>query len=71
MKPVDQQILTNLYNKAKEIQDKYDFEDWSYRFVSTGDKRAHTIRYGKFYDAAIEMGFDMLSTIPDCIKPNK
>jgi hypothetical protein len=70
MEKLNQEKLTILFNKAKEISDKYSYNDWSSGLASIADKRTHTIRFNKFYNTAIDMGFDMITTIPDCIKPN-
>ena len=70
MKNLNQQQLTILFNKANEISNKYSYSDWASGIASISDKRTHTIRFNKFYKAALDMGFDMITTIPDCVKPN-
>ena len=62
--------LRGIYNKMIEVRDKYSYDDWTNGFASISDKRTHTMRSKKFFQACHDAGYDLLTTMPDFVKPS-
>lgn len=63
-----EQELTHLYNAYLALRDVYSYEDWLWGdVVPRGYKSAVTRSYNRFYDSAISLGYNMTTTLPECL----
>jgi hypothetical protein len=61
--------LQKLWDSYQEILNKFEFSEWNYGEVPTGQKRALTIRFNKYYKFAISLGYNMMTTLPKQMMP--
>lgn len=62
--------IENLFNNYKRLENKFDYDSFTSGNIPVGCKRAITRAFNKFYNKALECGYDMVSQIPNCMKPN-
>lgn len=61
--------LQKLWDSYQEIENKFVYSEWNFGHVPTGQKRAKTIRFNKYYKFAISLGYNMMTTLPKQMMP--